>query len=48
VPYYAAHLAKINEQAIEEADVFLNLYTRKMQYAIRSAMMRMLPSAYGS
>ena len=48
VQYYAAHLAKINEQAYDEGEKFLALYQQKMRYAIRSAMMRMLPSAYGS
>jgi hypothetical protein len=48
VAFYAAHLAKINEQAYSESEQFLKLYQQKMQYAVRSAMMRMLPSAYGS
>lgn len=48
VPFYAAHLAKINEQAYSESEEFLKLYQQKMRYAVRSAMMRMLPSAYGS
>lgn len=48
VQFYAAHLAKFQEQSYADADKFLDLYQRKMQHAIRSSMMRMLPSAYGS
>ena len=48
VPFYAAHIAKLNEQSFEESDKFLQLYQQKMRYAIRSTMMRKLASAYGS
>ena len=47
VPYYAAHTAKINEQSYKESDKFLELYQQKMRQAIRSSMMRKLPTAYG-
>lgn len=48
VPYYAAHVAKFQEQSYAESDKYLDLYQRKMQYAKRSMMMRKLPSVYGS
>lgn len=48
VPFYAAHLSKLNEQSYDEADRYLQLYTRKLQQAIRSASLRMLKSPYGS
>ena len=48
VPFYAAHIAKLNEQSFEESERFLQLYQQKMRYAIRSTMMRKLASAYGS
>ena len=47
VAYYAAHICKFQEQSYAESDKFLEVYTRKMMYARRSVMMRMLPSAYG-
>ena len=47
IPYYAAHTAKIAEQSYKESDKFLELYQQKMRQAIRSSMMRKLPSAYG-
>jgi hypothetical protein len=47
VPYYAAHMAKFQEQSYNEAEKFLEIYTMKMKYSRRSVMMRMLPSAYG-
>lgn len=46
VPYYAAHVAKFQEQSYAEADKFLQIYTQKMMYARRSVMMRMIPNAY--
>jgi len=46
VPYYAAHVAKYQEQSYAEAEQFLKIYTQKMQYSRRSVMMRMIPSAY--
>ena len=46
IPYYAAHVAKYQEQSYKEADKFLEIYTQKMRYSLRSVMMRMLPSAY--
>ena len=46
IPYYAAHTAKYQEQSYAEAEKFLEIYTRKMQYSRRSVMMRMIPSAY--
>lgn len=48
VPFYAAHIAKFKEQSLNEADFFLAVYQRKMQHAIRSTMMRKLPSVYGN
>jgi hypothetical protein len=48
LPFYAAHIAKFKEQSHNESDTFLVLYQRKLQHAIRSAMRRTLPSAYGS
>lgn len=48
VPFYAAHIAKLNEQSFSESEQFLQLYQQKMRYAIRSTMMRKLSSAYGS
>ena len=48
VPFYAAHIAKLNEQSFDESEKFLQLYQQKMRYAIRSTMMRKLASAYGS
>ena len=48
VPYYAAHIAKYQEQSYADADKFLEIYTRKMQYSRRVVMMRMLPTAYGA
>lgn len=48
LPFYAAHIAKFKEQSHKEADMFLALYQRKMQHALRSVMMRTLKSAYGS
>jgi hypothetical protein len=48
IPFYSTHIAKFKEQSLNEADFWLTLYQRKMQHAIRSAMMRKLPSAYGS
>lgn len=47
VAYYAAHVAKYQEQSYADADRFLQLYTQKMMYSRRSVMMRMIPSAYG-
>lgn len=47
LPFYAAHIAKFKEQSHNEADVFLNLYQRKMQWALKSANMRTIPSVYG-
>lgn len=46
VPYYAAHVAKFEEQSYNDSDRYIGLYQRKMQYAIRARMMRMLPSSY--
>lgn len=48
VPYYAAHLAKYQEQSYAEADKYLELYQQKMRYALRASMLRKLSSAYGS
>ena len=48
VQYYAAHIAKYQEQSYGEADKFLEIYQQKIKHAIRSVMMRMLPSVYGS
>ena len=48
VPYYAAHWAKFQEQSFAEADMFAQLYKRKVLECLRSTMTRMLPSAYGS
>lgn len=48
VPFYAAHIAKLNEQSYDESERFLQLYTQKMRYAQKAAMMRMMRSAYGS
>ena len=47
VPYYAAHVAKFQEQSYAEADKFLAMYTQKARYAIRSVMSRQLPTSYG-
>lgn len=47
VSFYAAHLAKLYEQSHKESEKLLELYQQKMRQAIRSAMMRKLPSAYG-
>lgn len=46
VPYYAAHVAKFQEQSYADAATFLQLYTQKMMYSRRSVMMRQLPSVY--
>ena len=46
IPYYAAHVAKFQEQSYAEAEKFLQIYQQKMLYSRRSVMMRMLPSAY--
>ena len=48
VAYYAAHICKYQEQSYAEADKFLEIYTRKMQYSRRVVMQRMLPTAYGA
>jgi hypothetical protein len=47
IPFYAAHIAKLKEQSHNESDVFLALYQRKMQWSIKSAQMRIMPSVYG-
>ena len=48
VAYYAAHTAKFQEQSYDEADRFLQLYTQKMRYSLRSVMLRQLANAYGA
>lgn len=48
VPYYAAHIAKYQEQSYAEADKFLEIYTRKMKYAQSAIMMRQLRTPYGA
>lgn len=46
VSYYAAHVAKFQEQSYAEADKFLQIYTQKMMYSRRAVMMRMIPNVY--
>jgi len=48
IPFYAAHWAKFQEQAFQEAEMFKGLYNRKIQECLRSTMLRKLSSAYGS
>jgi hypothetical protein len=47
VPYYAAYLAKYKEQSYQEASIFMQEYNASVYRALRSAMTRRLPSAYG-
>jgi hypothetical protein len=46
IPYYAAYKAKYKEQSYDEAQLYHDEYIRKIQTAIRSSMMRRLPSVY--
>jgi hypothetical protein len=48
VSYYAAHVAKFQEQSYTESEKFEQLYKQKALYALRAATLRTLPSAYGA
>lgn len=46
VAYYAAYLAKMNEQNSNEAKMFNDLYVENLRIALRSTMTRRIPSVY--
>ena len=46
VPFYAAYLAKYNEQSVQEADLLLKSYSQKIGAALRSSFTRRIANQY--
>jgi hypothetical protein len=46
VPFYAAYLAKFQEQAIGESQIFLKQYVQNIQWCMRGFMTRVIQNPY--